>query len=47
MWWANLKSLNKLPSTGVFIAAKKWMVKSTEVGGYLGVNFHKCVNVAF
>ena len=47
MWWANLKSLNKLPSTGVFISAEKWMVRSTEVGGYLGVNFHKCVNVAF
>ena len=31
---ANLKSLNKLPSTRVFIfAAEKWMVRSTGVGG--------------
>ena len=31
---ASLKSLNKLPNTRVFIAAEKWMVRSTGVGGW-------------
>ena len=31
---ANLKSLNKLPSTRVFVAAEKWAVSSTGVGGF-------------
>ena len=30
---ASLKSLNKLPNTRVFLAAEKWMVRSTGVGG--------------
>ena len=30
---ASLKNLNKLPDTRVFIAAEKWMVRSTGVGG--------------
>ena len=29
-----LVSLNKLPSTRVFIAAEKWTVRSTGVGGF-------------
>ena len=29
---ANLRSLNKLPSTRVFITAEKWMAISAEVG---------------
>ena len=28
----SLKSVNKLPNTRVFIAAEKWMVRSTGVG---------------
>ena len=32
---ASLKSLNKLPNTKFFIAAKKWMVRSTGVGGFI------------
>ena len=33
----SLKSLNKLPNTGVFIAAEKWMVRSTGVGGLISL----------
>ena len=29
----SLKSVTKLPNTRVFIAAEKWMVRSTGVGG--------------
>ena len=32
---ANLKSVNKLPSTRVVIAIEKWMVRSTGVGGVI------------
>ena len=32
---ANLKSLNKLPNTRVFIAAEKWMVRSSGVSGFI------------
>ena len=32
---ASLKSLYKLPNTRVFIAAEKWMVRSTGVGGLI------------
>ena len=32
---ASLKSLNKLPNTRFFIAAEKWMVRSTGVGGLI------------
>ena len=28
----SVKSVNKLPNTRVFIAAEKWMVRSTGVG---------------
>ena len=31
----SLKSVNKLPNTRVFIAAEKWMVRSTGVGGLI------------
>ena len=34
---ASLKSLNKLPNTRVFIAAEKWMVRSTGVGGLISL----------
>ena len=34
---ASLKSLNKLPTTRVFIAAEKWMVRSTGVGGLISL----------
>ena len=38
MWWQlSLKSLNKLPNTRVFIAAEKWMVRSTGVGGLISL----------
>ena len=32
---ANLKSVNKLPSTRVVIAVEKLMVRSTGVGGFI------------
>ena len=32
---ASLNSLNKLPNTGIFIVAEKWMVRSTGVGGFI------------
>jgi len=31
----NLKSLNKLSSTGFFIVTQKWMGRSTAVGGFI------------
>ena len=34
---ASLKSVNKLPNTRVFIAAEKWMVRSTGVGGLISL----------
>ena len=34
---ASLKSLNKLANTRVFIAAEKWMVRSTGVGGLISL----------
>ena len=34
---AKLKSLDKLLSTTVFIAAEKWMVRSTGVGGFISL----------
>ena len=33
----SLKSVNKLPNTRVFIAAEKWMVRSTGVGGLISL----------
>ena len=33
----SLKSVNKLPNTRVFIAAEKWMLKSTGVGGLISL----------
>ena len=36
---ASLKSLNKLPNTRIFIAAEKWMVRSTGVGGLISLQF--------
>ena len=33
----SLKSLNKLPNTRVFIAAEKWMVGSSGVGGLISL----------
>ena len=32
-----LKSVNKLPNTRLFIAAEKWMVRSTGVGGLISL----------
>jgi len=32
---SSLKSLNKLPRTRAYSAAEKWMVRSTEVGGFI------------
>ena len=33
----SLKSVNKLPNTRVFIAAQKWIVRSTGVGGLISL----------
>ena len=42
---ANLKCLHKLTSTRVFIAAEKWMVRRTGVGGFiLGFHCHAIKN---
>ena len=34
---AKLKSLDKLLSTTVFVAAEKWMVRSTGVDGFISL----------
>ena len=33
----SLKSVNTLPNTRVFLAAEKWMVRRTEVGGLISL----------
>ena len=38
----SLKSLNKFPNTKVFIAAEKWMVGSTGVGGLISLRNGTC-----